>query len=177
MSSPQNAVKDAEQAGRASEGRGAAEQDGRSSEGREAAVKALEELMKKEGLKGLLSLFEKVEATRQEWEDFIPSIVLIACGAAETAVSESEDESETAGGAVDTDAAETTKVSKSEDESGSSEDEYAQVQRYRCSCAQTCCQCGMNICEAEDFCTCDALCDCCWSDDQESEQESDEEDD
>ena len=60
MSSPQNAVKDAEQAGRASEGRGAAEQDGRASEGREAAVKALEELVKEGGLKSLLSLFEKV---------------------------------------------------------------------------------------------------------------------
>ena len=94
MSSPQNAVKAAEEAGRASEGRGAAEQDGPSSEGREAAVKALEELVKKEGLEGLRSLFEKVEATRQEWERFIPSIVMIACSAAETAVSESEDESD-----------------------------------------------------------------------------------
>lgn len=144
MSSPQNAVKDAEQAGRASEGRGAAEQDGWSSEGREAAVKALEELVKKEGLKGLLSLFEKVEATRQEWEEFIPSIVLIACSAAETAVSESEDESETAGGAVDTDAPETTKVSKSED---------------GCSDKPLCCACGGTKCEAE-FCTCFRRCDC-----------------
>ena len=34
----------------------------------------------------------------------------------------------------------------------------------------------MNICKAEDYCTCDALCDCCWSDDQKSDEESDEED-
>lgn len=158
-SSPKNAVKDAEQAGRASEGRGAAEQDGLASEGREAAVKALEELVKKEGLKGLLSLFEKVEATRQEWEDFIPKIVLIACGAAENAVSESEDESETAGGAVDTDAAETTKVSKSEDESDSSEDESDSSSEDGCSDKPLCCACGGTKCEAE-FCTCCFRCDC-----------------
>lgn len=148
-STPKNAVKDAEQDGRASEGRGAAEQDGRLSEGREAAVKALEELVKKEGLKGLLSLFEKVEATRQEWEDFIPQIVLIACGAAETAVSESEDESE----------------EESEDESEDG-----------CSDVPLCCECGGAICEAK-VCTCDARCDCRRSDDQKSDEEGDEEDD
>ena len=161
MSSPQNAVKAAEQAGRASEGRGAAEQDGLASEGREAAVKALEELVKKEGLKGLLSLFEKVEATRQEWEDFIPQIVLIACGAAETAVSESEDESETAGGAVETDAAETA-VSKSEDES---EEESEDESEDGCSDVPLCCECGGAICEAE-FCTCFFRCDCRRSDEE-----------
>ena len=162
MSSPQNAVKDAEQAGRASEGRGAAEQDGRDSEGREAAVKALEELVKEEGLEGLLSLFEKIEATRQKWERFIPSIVMIACSAAETAVSESEDESEdeseTAGGAVDTDAAETTKVSKSEDESGSSEDE-SEDGCSDCDAVPLCCECGGTICRAK-RCTCFRRCDC-----------------
>ena len=116
--------------------------------------------------------------TVAEVAQFIRSIILIAGGAVDTDAAETTkvsklgDESETSvGGAVDTDAAETTKVSESEDESEEESED-------RCSdcVAPLCCECGGAICEAEE-CNCFFRCDCCWSDDQKSDEESDEEDD